>query len=147
MKVTLELSLSTILELIGNTSNPAVATQLIEGSYNEPVIPSSIFHPEKDEVCHFVSFDKWSNKVTFSYTRLKWYNEDRSDWTRSKSAKYFNREADGIDQTTTSLETWIGYFNAMESIVESFAAPKDIEKVAEYAEANPIKIVEAPSAE
>lgn len=59
-----------LLEIINATPNPSIATEILCGLYEEPVInPTKV---EKDgSVKTFKSYDKWNDKVTYSYLRAE----------------------------------------------------------------------------
>ena len=128
MKVTLELSLSTILEIISKTSNSEVATQLFEGTYKEPQISQSAWDAKANHLLSFESFDKWTNKVTYSFPTYRWYNENGTDWKNSKSEGYENKQSSGSTTNVMSLRDW----NTMSIPSEQFSAPKDLGKLVEF---------------
>lgn len=58
-------NIESIMEVINATPNPDIATAILLGIYEEPVIQSSAIHDDKD--CYFVSYNKWDNQVQYSY--------------------------------------------------------------------------------
>lgn len=63
------LDVDSLLEVINNTTNPQIATEIVCGLYEAPVF----FKNEKRVSKHngtltFLSYDKWSNRVEYKYT-------------------------------------------------------------------------------
>ena len=58
-------NIKSIMEVIGATPNPEVATQILLGIYVEPVVQESAI--KGDNACVFKSYDKWSNTVNYTY--------------------------------------------------------------------------------
>jgi hypothetical protein len=58
-------NIESIMEVIGATPNPEVATQILLGIYVEPVVQESAI--KGDNACVFKSYDKWSNTVNYTY--------------------------------------------------------------------------------
>jgi hypothetical protein len=58
-------NIKSIMEVIGATPNPEIATQILLGIYKEPVIQSSAVYNDRD--CYFIKYDKWSNLVHYWY--------------------------------------------------------------------------------
>jgi len=58
-------NIKSIMEVIGATPNPEVATQILLGIYVEPVVQQSAI--KGDNECVFNSYDKWSNTVNYTY--------------------------------------------------------------------------------
>ena len=115
----LELSLSTITELINNSENPTVALQLIEGTYTEPVIPSSVYDSKRESTLSFISFNKWNNKVEFSFLRHKYYTEEGNDYAWTKSEKYCIKKSSEISNNSMPLTEWICFFNEMKDSIDA----------------------------
>lgn len=57
--------IESIMEVINATPNPDIATQILLGIYEEPVIQASAVYNNKD--CYFISYDKWDDKVNYYY--------------------------------------------------------------------------------
>jgi len=104
--VDFKLSLTVLHEIINNSENPKVALQLIEGTYKEPEMPTRGLRIKDKEILSFVSYDKWTNKVTFTHNRYRWYNEERKDWNSSQSETYCHKEHVGTGSDTLLLEEW-----------------------------------------
>jgi hypothetical protein len=85
-------NIDSIMEVIGATPNPDVATQILLGIYQEPVIQSSAIKDNKD--CYFINYDKWSNVVSY------WYMEQNT------KNIYINRGVDKTQITEENYETF-----------------------------------------
>lgn len=60
-----------LLEIINATGNVEVATEVILGVYEQPAIEPECKRVSESEVSiEFISFDKFTNTVTFSYNRV-----------------------------------------------------------------------------
>jgi len=57
--------IESIIEVINATPNPEIATQILLGIYEEPVIQHSAVYNNKD--CYFISYNKWDEKVNYYY--------------------------------------------------------------------------------
>ena len=65
-------NVETLMEVINATGNAIVATELILGAYEAPVIPALpvkgyIYKEDKNTL--FVSYDKFKDEITYSYNR------------------------------------------------------------------------------
>lgn len=64
------LNTSDLMEVINATPNPVIATEIMCGIYEQPIFTE---HQEKKDaeygVLTFKSFNKWSQKVDYSYVR------------------------------------------------------------------------------
>jgi hypothetical protein len=58
-------NIKSIMEVISATPNPDIATQILLGIYEEPVIQSSAVYDDRD--CYFISYNKWDDQVQYSY--------------------------------------------------------------------------------
>lgn len=58
-------NIESIMEVIGATPNPDIATAILLGIYEEPIVQSSAV--KNDRECYFISYDKWSNLVHYWY--------------------------------------------------------------------------------
>lgn len=58
-------NIESIMEVIGATPNPDIATAILLGIYEEPVIQSTAVKDDKE--CYFIKYDKWSNLVHYWY--------------------------------------------------------------------------------
>jgi len=61
--------LDSVMEVINATPNPSVAVEILLGLYEEPFFVSR--RTVRDIEYIFQSFDKWSNQVSYTYTRNK----------------------------------------------------------------------------
>jgi hypothetical protein len=58
-------NIESIMEVIGATPNPDIATAILLGIYEEPIVQTSAV--KNDRECYFISYDKWSNLVYYWY--------------------------------------------------------------------------------
>jgi hypothetical protein len=64
-------SVESLLELINATSNPTVATEILLGIYEDPIInPIPAFEYATESNIEFLSYDKFTEEVTYSYKRV-----------------------------------------------------------------------------
>ena len=56
-----------LLEIVGATPNPEIATEILCGLYVEPAIEHKMVMSEREGILTFTSFDKWNNRVNYSY--------------------------------------------------------------------------------
>ena len=61
--------IDTVIEVINATPNPPVAVEILLGLYEEPLFVSRRTVRDIEHI--FQSFDKWSNQVSYTYTRNK----------------------------------------------------------------------------
>ncbi|NBP00872.1 MAG: hypothetical protein EBU90_12200 [Proteobacteria bacterium] len=60
--------INSLMEIISATPNPEIATEIMCGIYSEPTVGSHTRVMHKDRgLCIFISYDKWSNEITYSY--------------------------------------------------------------------------------
>jgi|GEM_PF-5112402 len=117
-----------ILEVIEATPNPTIATEILLGIYEEPVIPhKNVIHKNEGELT-FVSYNKWQDRVNYSYdqieTRSAYFPKsiDKSEVTLENFDKLRVSYEDGMVQSISiptgkvlkrtsyvSLETWNSY--------------------------------------
>ena len=61
-----------LLEIVSATPNPELATEILCGLYQEPKFPSQVQENSGDKrVLTFCSYDKWADKVCYSYIKEK----------------------------------------------------------------------------
>ena len=65
--------LKSLTEIISATPNPELATEILCGLYEEPKLPSQVIGTSsyKNAVLTLLDYDKWSDKVKFSYIKEK----------------------------------------------------------------------------
>jgi len=114
-----------LLEIVGATPNPEIATEILCGLYVEPTIVHKMVMSEREGVLTFMSFDKWNNRVNYSYlqkdTKTSYFPKGTkvSDVTMenfdslkvsssSVDAVYLNIPTGTVSKRTsyTSLEGW-----------------------------------------
>lgn len=116
-----------LLEVISNTRNPSIATEIICGLYEEPEIPLKVKNEEIEYT--FINYDKWNDKVHYSYKKKKLmqgyfpkgtkkeditlenFKEKVEAWSSSKEQVNISIETGEIidDTSHTSLEYWLRY--------------------------------------
>ena len=114
-----------LLEIVGATPNPEIATEILCGLYVEPTIVHKMVMSEREGILTFTSFDKWNNRVNYSYlqkdTKSTYFpkgtkvsdvtmeNFDRLKVSSShEEAVYLNIPTGTVSKRTsyTSLEGW-----------------------------------------
>ena len=65
--------LASLMEIINATPNPELATEILCGLYEQPVIPAMTrtHNRHNGEVLTLTKYDKWQDKVHYSYMREK----------------------------------------------------------------------------
>ena len=84
-----EMEVSNLLEIITATPNPDTAMEILLGMYEEPVIGTCGDKNLAEKDPKFLSFNKWTNKVDYSYIE------------ETKKSAYFPKD---IDTSTITLE-------------------------------------------
>ena len=87
-KITIETDLESLNEILNQTGNPTVATQIFNGTYQEPEIdtrdrasdPLREDAPRKQYV--FISYDKWKDQVKYKEVGRWTEKIDREDWEK-----------------------------------------------------------------
>jgi len=77
-------SLDALAEVLNKTGNPEIASQLLCGTYEQPKL--NVCNVTKNY--HFVSYDKWDNKVTYSKPRIKHYKSEEDMATETNGSSY-----------------------------------------------------------
>jgi len=71
----------TLLEVISNTDNPEVATELLLGIYEQPEINLAV-HPNYEpnqQNKMFLRYDKWRDRVYYSYLYVRTSTDPDAD--------------------------------------------------------------------
>jgi len=65
--------LASLMEIINATPNPELATEILCGLYEQPVIPVMVRKDNRHngEVLTLTKYDKWEDRVHYSYMREK----------------------------------------------------------------------------
>jgi hypothetical protein len=84
--IKIETDLLSLTEILNQTGNPTVATQILDGTYQEPDIcrfdmASSPDKEGKREHYIFISYDKWKDEVS-------WRSENR--WSNTMKRETWN---------------------------------------------------------
>lgn len=136
--------LKSLMEIINATPNPELATEILCGLYEKPELPYKVIGSSsyKNAVLTRVKYDKWSNKVKFSYTKEKMIGVKISkdtDTSLITLENYKEFEAGTKDwdkwyylptgeyefqEDHTYLETWLNY-EAVEPTYEDFLNEED----------------------
>lgn len=116
-----------LMEIISATPNPELATEILCGLYEEPNLPSQVIGSSsyKNAVLTLLDYDKWSNKVKFSYTKEKMLGvkisktTDTSLITLENYKEFEVKDWDKwyylptgeyeVQEDYTYLETWLNY--------------------------------------
>lgn len=68
-------SVEALLEIINATSNPTVATEILLGIYEDPIVnPEPAFKDVSEANVKFVFFDKFTEQVNYTYNKVDTYN-------------------------------------------------------------------------
>jgi hypothetical protein len=107
------LNVEDLLEVINATANPTIATELLCGLYEVPKIEGfgKDIHSEVNRV--FLSFDKYNNKVFYSYNKreskqvdvLRARIEEPTFETKSMSGYYNSEKAKALGITEEEFKT------------------------------------------
>lgn len=121
-----------LLEVVSVTPNPELATEILCGLYEKPVLPRVVQETSGDKrELTFKSYNKWDDKVYYSYIKEKTINGYFPKGTVKEEITLENfkeREVSwksGMDQVNISLKTgetivdtsycsssnWLGYTN------------------------------------
>ena len=97
-------SVDKIMEVIGATQNPEMATEILLGIYEQPKIPNAVVNAQ-GLVKTAVHIDYWGHKVTYSYeeeTRKHMYVDKDADTSLITLDNYQEYERDyGSDNITS----------------------------------------------
>lgn len=67
--------INNLLEIVSATPNPELATEILCGLYEEPKLPIKVQDNSVDKKeLTFSSYDKWTDKVCYSYIKEKTIN-------------------------------------------------------------------------
>lgn len=120
-------NVASLLEIVNATPNASLATEILCGLYEEPepCVSSNAQYDDKRE-CKFVSYDKWQDRVTYSYMKekvlsmyvpkdfdtsvitLENYKDHKVNWISQDQTKSFYLSTGEMveERSTTSLERW-----------------------------------------
>jgi hypothetical protein len=118
-------SVGALVEVISATPNPSLAIAMLFGEYNPPIITPIVIDDSTKQISEFVSYNVWSNEVTYKYRENKRkhiyvpkdldtsvitldnYKEFEISWSGDK-AKSFNLILPELvtKQSTMSLSKW-----------------------------------------
>jgi hypothetical protein len=133
---------NSLLEVVTATPNPTIATEILCGLYEEPILPKLVQETSGDKrELTFKSYNKWDDKVHYSYIKEKTINGYFPKGTVREEITLENfkeREVSwksGMDQVSFSLKTgetsvdtsycsssnWLGYTNLDYQFTEMLA--------------------------
>ena len=87
-KITIETDLESLNEILNQTGNPTVATQILNGTYQEPEFykadraSTPVRKDQEREQYVFISYDKWKDAVKYKNCRGWSENMDREVWEK-----------------------------------------------------------------
>jgi hypothetical protein len=87
-KITIETDIMSLNEILNQTGNPTVATQILNGTYQEPEIDTSdrastpVRKDQEREQYVFISYNKWKDEVTYKNCRGWSEKMDREVWEK-----------------------------------------------------------------
>jgi hypothetical protein len=61
------IEIEALMEVINQTPNAIIAIETLMDVYEAPDIPWTSLIPQSNKLCTFVSFDKYAEKVTYTY--------------------------------------------------------------------------------
>ena len=67
------IDVSSLSEIVNATPNPELATEILCGMYEPPVLPKKVKEKTEDNprIMTLKSYDKWRDRVEYSYSREK----------------------------------------------------------------------------
>jgi hypothetical protein len=123
--------IANLLEIVSATPNPELATEILCGLYVEPILPEKVKENSggNPKTMTFKSYDKWTNRVDYSYIREKTIDgyfpkgTDRSTITLENIKELRQEYRSGqdmmnivlktgetvLDSSYCSLSTWLNY--------------------------------------
>ena len=87
-KITIETDLESLNEILNATGNPTVATQIFNGTYQEPEFykadraSTPVRKDQEREQYVFISYDKWKDAVKYKNSRGWSEKMDREVWEK-----------------------------------------------------------------
>lgn len=125
-------NIASLLEIVSATPNPEIATEILCGLYEEPKLPIKVQETSGDKkVLTFQSFDKWQDKVKYTYIKektisgyfpkgtvkeditLENFKEKQQDWKSGAEQINISLKTGEtiLDNSYCSSSTWLGYTN------------------------------------
>jgi len=122
--------INNLMEIIEATPNPEIATEILCGLYQSPVLPKVVRETSGDmKELTLKSYNKWDGRVNYSYTKEKQINgyfpkgtlkeditldnfkEKKVEWGSQKDLVtiYINTGELITDSSYCSSSTWLGY--------------------------------------
>lgn len=123
---------NSLLEIVSATPNPELATEILCGLYEEPKLPTKVQETSGDKKeLTFLSYDKWNDKVHYSYIRektisgyfpkgtikdditLENFKEKQQDWKSGQDMINISLKTGEtvLDNSYCSSNLWLGYTN------------------------------------
>lgn len=103
-----------LMEVVESTSNPEVACEILCGLYIEPEMPKFVLSKRHTAgVLTFQKFDKWQDRVHYSYMRPETKSAYFADGTKKADITLENYDAlkqaykSGANQESISIETGV----------------------------------------
>lgn len=121
-----------LLEIVGATPNPEIATEILCGLYEEPKLPSKVQETSGDKKeLTLQSFDKWQDRVEYSYMKektvsgffpkntvkeditLENFKERQQDWKSGADQMHISLKTGEkvLDRSSCSSSIWLSYTN------------------------------------
>ena len=121
------LNVEDLFEVINSTSNPEIATEVLCGLYEAPKIEGFAKDTNSEVNRVFLSYDKYKNKVTYSYNKreskqvdvLKLRTEEPTFETKSLSGYYRSDKAKELGITEEEFKTLYEEITVFGKIEES----------------------------
>jgi len=89
-----------ILEVINVSPNAQIATEILCGLYEEPIVKYSQVESKNEGILTFVKYDKWNDKVTYTY-----YSEDSRGAYFPKGTQKSDVNMDNFESMKVSSST------------------------------------------
>lgn len=110
MKIKIKVNTANLLQVLAQTGNPEIASDILFGKYQMPKISQTA--EIEDKAYQFVSYNPWDNKVQICTPRYKYVNEDKTKTEYGKPTEECTipifRE---LEVTSMDLGKWEYYAN------------------------------------
>ena len=105
-------NIDSIMEVISATPNPDIATAILLGIYEEPVIQHSAFYDNKN--CYFISYNKWDDQVEYYFM------------TKDSKHIYVKKDTDTSLINENNYEEFSVHYNSEKAIGHRVTLSNDI---------------------
>jgi hypothetical protein len=114
-KITIETDITSLMEVLNKTGNAKVATQILNGTYLEPVHYKGTVasNPDKDgnrKPYTFVSYNKWDDTISYN-------DEEHKNWVREMTREGWNTLSSWADHVRRVMAEEI--LDEMDDVVDT----------------------------